>query len=355
MRAHYKLILIALIAYNAFTVTFANNYIKHQKDSELLNKHLKTQDNYLKIKTSINESNKNVKDEISRNIVEQLYNRFEETTEYNNITSISKQPVDAIKREIGNLNDSNLKKNNINGLSNALLEFIAKGSLTYGEITPNAALEELSTRNIKLSNDNIQQSRQHDIAEIEARETIQDIQKFYDNIKGMEKNNIDPSIMDDISEIELIGKELEKSKDDNTVKNALIDIFMNKDNNTNVKLPDKLTKEEITELKQILKDRKILPKEHGVVITKLKQFGTRIKNLFKKSDKKSKEEENKTEVNKEEKNKSEKDSDLKSKNSEEKISSSKEDTDNKSDITVSNNISQDEIADIMIANSNLFE
>ncbi len=355
MGANYKLILMTLIACNVANVAFAEKDMKHQEDSELSNQYLKTQDNYLKIKTSINENNKDNQDVISKNIVDQLYNRFEETTEYNNITSISKQSVDAIKREIKNLNDNSLKKNNIDGLSNALLEFIAKGSLTYGEIKPDTALEELLTRNIKLSDDAIQQSRQRDIDEIEARETIQDIQKFYDKIKNMEKNNIDPSIMDDISEIELIGEELEKSKDDNKVKNALIDILMNKDNNTNVKLPDKLTKEEIAELKKILKDRKILPKEHGIVITKLQQFGTRIKNLFKTSDKKSKEEENKTEVNKEEKNESAKDSDLKAKNSEEKISTSKKETDNKSDITVSNNISQDEIADIMIENSNLFE
>ena len=261
MIVNYKLILTAIIAFSATTNVFASQTSSSVKSEFIDNKKLPQQNDFSKIKTSITNSNpNNYKDETTRYIVDQLYKRFEETTEYNGINSISGQSIDAIRNEISKLTDNSLKVNNMKMLSNALLEFIAKGSLTYGEIKPDIALEYYNSVNEnKLDKTTVEQRRQLDINEIEARETLQAIEKFYDSIKDTPEE-IDPST---IEQIKYIGDVLSKSTD-NKIKNTLIDMFMGQEDN--IELPDSLTPEEIKDLKTIIKDRKILPKEQWKVV-----------------------------------------------------------------------------------------
>ena len=338
MIVNYKLILIAIIAFSTTANVFAsqtsldrvainNNSVK----SEFIdNNKLPQQNDFSKIKTSITNSNpNNYQDETTRYIVDQLYKRFEETTEYNGINSISGQSVDVIKNEISKLNDNNLKVNNLKMLSNALLEFIAKGSLTYGEIKPDIALEYYNSINEKkLDKTTVEQQRQLDIKEIEARETLQAIEKFYDNIK-VNPEEINPST---IEQIKYIGNVLSKSTD-SKIKNALIDMFMGQEDN--IELPNSLTSEEIKDLKTIIKDRKILPKEQWKVVNGLKKLGNRIKNIFKKDSKKQYNENINT---------------LQTNNI-----SNNDETQSEIELMLSDSITQDEITDIIVENSNLFE
>ena len=320
MRTNFKLVLIAIITccvVNNSASVFASvsdDNIRTHEYSE--NKKLPQHNNFSTIKTAITNSNPNYnKEEVTKIIVNQLYNRFVETTEYNSIDSIAGQSVDGIKEEINKLNDSNLKVNNIANFSRALIEFIAKGSLTYGEITPDIALEYYnSISEKKLNQDEIDKSRQKDINEIDARETIQSIQAFYNDFIKNTKDGTD-------STVKYLGNMLNQSND-SKVMNALIDAFIGKDNN--VELPDSLTSDEIKELKQIIKDRKILPKEQSKIVKKFKNIGNRIRNIFKRDNSDNEIQEN---------------SDVSTDNENSQL----------------NEITQDEITNIIIENSNLFE
>ena len=320
MEIRFKLILVTIITCclvsnntNVFA-NVSNNNIKLSDYTEV--KTLPQHNNFSTIKTTITNSNPNYnKEEITKTIVNQLYNRFVETTEYNSISSIAGQSVDGIKEEINKLTDDNLKVNNISKLSNALVEFIAKGSLTYGEITPDVALEYYnSISEKKLNQDEINKSRQQDINEIDARETIQSIQAFYNDFIKNTQDGSDATI-------KYLGNILNQSND-SKIMNSLIDIFTGKSND--VKLPDSLTSDEIKELKEIIKDRKILPKEQSKIVKSFKNIGNRIKNIFKKD-----------------KNNNGKQVDNNVSNNKENIQS--------------NEITKDEMTNIIIENSNLFE
>lgn len=324
MRTNFKLALITIITcctvnnnINVFASTSDNNIkMSDYTDSKTLPQH----NNFSTIKTSITNSTPNYnKEEITKTIVNQLYNRFVETTEYNNINSISGQLVDGMKEEINKLNDNNLKADNISKLSNALVEFIAKGSLTYGEITPDIALEYYnSISEKKLDQDEINKSRQKDINEIDARETIQSIQSFYnDFIKDTQDGND--------ATVKYLGNLLNQSND-SKVMNSLIDAFIGM--NDDVKLPESLTSDEIKELKKIIKDRKVLPKEQSKIVQSFKNIGSRIRSIFKRDN------------SNENSNNEMQENNTVSTNSENQQP---------------NEITQDEITNIIIENSNLFE
>ena len=326
MRTSFKLALGTIItcctidcSINVFaSVSNDNITISDYTDVKTLPQH----NDFSTIKTAITNSNPNYnKEEITKIIVNQLYNRFVETTEYNSISSIAGQSVDGIKEEINKLNDSNLKVNNISKLSNALVEFIAKGSLTYGEITPDIALEYYnSISEMKLNQDEIDKSRQNDINEINARETIQSIQSFYNDFIKDTNDGSDPTL-------KYLGNLLNQSND-SKIMNSLIDIFMGR--NSEVELPDSLTADEIKELKKIIKDRKVLQTEQSKIVKSLKNIGNRIRNIFKKDNNN----------NKDKNNNGVQENNIVTANSENQQL---------------NEITQDEMTNIIIENSNLFE
>lgn len=277
MKTNYKIILVTLILCNAVATTFAETPITDNNKNSLIGLQPKSS---LIVNTDFHNKNNDAVDKDSKTTVNQLLNRFNERTEYYNTDKIQNQTVEQIQKEISALHNYQLTKDNISNFSSGLLEFITKGSDTYGTIKPDIARKELSNRNITFSDSEIEKSRQNDVNEINARETIQSIEAFYKEIKTMLDNNIPESIIDDIAEVKIIGQKLEKSNN-NKAQNELIKLWINQDNNT-VKLPHALTKEEINELKQIIKDREILPQKHGNLITKLKGIGNKIKSMFSK-------------------------------------------------------------------------
>ena len=111
----------------------------------------------------------------------------------------------------------------------------------------------------------------------------------------------------------------------------------------NIELPDSLTPEEIKDLKTIIKDRKILPKEQWKVVNWLKKLGNRIKNIFKKDSKwQSNENTNTLQINN-------------ISNNSENTQSDNDNVQPENEIVPSDNITPDEITNIMVENSNLFE
>ena len=259
MRINIKLFLIMLIICNVNNNTFASdNDNKNPQLNQYFEERSKPID-YLTIKIITNkDTNKmEVVDPIKFTSSQLLY-RFVEKTEFNNIKSITGQDVTSIVDVLSKLNDKDLSINNIQNLSLGTLKFIAEGVLTYEEISPDIAMEQYNKEVDKynkshkeklpiLKENEVQEARQKDINEIEARETLQALEKEYNEI--MKDNELGND--QNTREVLQIFEEAVKNSTDNTVKNSLIDLFMIKDESGNIELT--VTPEEMKELKKILK------------------------------------------------------------------------------------------------------
>lgn len=303
MKINYKSILIAMIVNSCYNFTCAAE--KNQLREYVYNDTKIKPIDYLVIKTAISESNNQSNTiENTKFTSSQLLSRIIEKTEYKDIKTLAGQSIDNIIQEIGKINDNDLTNNNIDKFSMGTLYFIATGGLTYGEITPDKAMEKYNEKVQKynesntdnslqiLENEKVQEARQNDINEIEARETLQALEKEYKEIIERDEQNLDQST----GEIIQIFVEALNTATDNKLRNSLVDLLSNQDSSEDIEIIPP-SKEEIAELKKIIEERKILPKDKPVIFNKIKAIGNKIKNWFTKRSNN-----NKTHISKEENN-----------------------------------------------------
>ena len=342
----YLIIIVSCLVPNA--ISRKTDTIETKSDSNI-KKSLQQQDNkYDKIKTLITNSipNTNKDDTVDNENTaiisdsDRLYARFVEKTGFNNIKEIDGQSVESIKEEINNLDDSKLNEECLKDYSQGLLKFIATGDLNYGSIKPDAALFQYNSivdKKLQLDRETVDKERQQDIAEINAREDLQDLDKEYNEILQRNEDNIDPSTGE---VIQCISEAFKSSN--NGIQNALIDAYLSVDNNTLEKLVPP-TKEEINELKKIIEERIDLPGARKSLGIKLKKFVWKIKNWFKEN--KQEEKTNTENIN----------ATHEVKNNQQIKLQSVNDNENKSNSILSNTLTKDEVVELMMENSAIID
>ncbi len=290
MKVNIKIFLITLIMYSI------NNDISSNDSEPQLNPYFENNNkvkpiDYLTIKILSDKEQANLKSvEAPSFTASQLLSRFVEKTECNKIKSIAGQSIDNIIQEISKINDNDLTKNNIDNFSRGALYFIANGVLTYGEITPDKAMEKYNEKAQKYNESNkdnplpilkeeeVTEARQKDIDEIERREDLQDLAELCIKIKEISNNNInnmDPST----AEVMKIFEVFLSKYQDNKLRNELVDLLMRRDRSEDIIIAP-LTKEELEELKKIITENHILPKDEGM-LAKIRFIGKKIKDLLK--------------------------------------------------------------------------